>query len=101
MNNIIVPKKGGAWALKLTSWLRTEEKTFGLRSQFQLIPDAEALLDPKRCLRELIRRSYRKDYLSAIHNELIAKHIDVCQLERSDSFAPHPIFVNEIRQSLR
>lgn len=96
---VLIPRQEiEAWLLFDANAIAT---AFNERRRLRLPGNPEALLNPKRCLRELIWRSYRKDYLSTIHNELIAKHIDVLQLRRSGSFSRHPIFVNEIRQSLR
>jgi hypothetical protein len=96
---VLIPRR------KIEAWLLFDAHAiataFNERRCLRLPGNPEALPDPKRSLRELIWRFYQKDYLSTIHNELIAKHIDVLQLRRSESFSPHPIFASEIRQSLR
>jgi hypothetical protein len=61
----------------------------------------ESLLDPKKHLRDLVWRRYRKDYLNTVHNAVIAKHIDVSLLRPSSSFAPHVIFTRTVRTMLR
>lgn len=61
----------------------------------------ESLADPKRHLRDLIWKNYRKHYLNTVHNSLIAKHIDVSLLRRSGSFTPHLGFVGTVRHMLR
>lgn len=60
----------------------------------------ETLLDPKRHLRDLIWRKYRKEYLNTVHNPKIAKRIDLALLRRSGSFAPHVDFARNVRGML-
>jgi hypothetical protein len=96
---VLIPRR------EIEAWLLFDKKAiataFNNRRCLRLPGDPESLDDPKRFLRELIRRFYGKDYLSSIHNGLIAKHIDIQHLRRSHSFAPHPIFVSQIRRDLR
>jgi hypothetical protein len=60
----------------------------------------ESLPDPKRHLRDLVWKRYRKHYLNTVHHQLIAKHIDVSLLRRSASFTPHFAFVATVRKML-
>lgn len=60
----------------------------------------ESLLDPKKHLRDLIRKKYRKDYLNTVHNPLIAKYIDLSLLRRSTSFTPHIAFTDAVKKML-
>ena len=60
----------------------------------------ESLVDPKKHLRDLIRKLYRKDYLNTVHNPAIAKHIDISALRHSPSFVPHFDFTRKIKNSL-
>jgi len=61
----------------------------------------EALLDPKKYLRDLIWKMYRRDYLNTEHNARIAGRVNVSLLRRSNSFAPHPVFTAAVRKMLR
>lgn len=61
----------------------------------------ESLLDPKKHLRDLIWKKYRKAYLNTVHNARIAKRIDVSRLTRAASFARHPVFTAAVRKMLR
>jgi hypothetical protein len=62
--------------------------------------DPESVLDPKKYLRDLIKKIYAKQYLNTVHNPLIAKRINVNLLRRATSFAPHPVFAAAVRQVL-
>lgn len=62
--------------------------------------DPESIPDPKKHLRDLIWKNYRKPYLNTVHNALIAKRIDVSILMKASSFAPHPIFAERVRAML-
>jgi uncharacterized protein DUF4276 len=61
----------------------------------------ESLQDPKKSLRDLIWRRYKKEYLYTVHNSRIAEHIDTSLLRTSGSFAPHFRFTATIRERLR
>jgi hypothetical protein len=58
----------------------------------------ESLNDPKKHLRDLVWKKYRKEYLNTIHNTIIAKHIKVALLVRCLSFAPHIVFIDEVKR---
>ncbi len=96
---ILLPKR------EIEAWLLYDAKAiahaFNETVNPRLIGDPEGLLDPKDYLDNLISRQYGKKYLSTVHNERIAHHIDVRLLARSRSFSPHPPFVGQIRTSLR
>jgi hypothetical protein len=60
----------------------------------------ESINDPKKYLRELIWKKYRKEYLNTIHNALIAKQINVTCLRKCSSFFPHTVFVETVKRML-
>lgn len=62
--------------------------------------DPESLGDPKKHLNDLIKKTYRKTYLSTVHNALIAKRINPTSLTRAASFARHPVFAAAVRVEL-
>jgi len=96
---VLIPKR------EIEAWLLYDATAiaaaFNETRRPRLPGDPESLVDPKKHLYELIWRKYKKYYLNTVHNELIAKHIDISLLRRSSSFAPHPNFVNTIRSRLR
>ena len=96
---VLIPKR------EIEAWLLYDAHAIAAafhESRLVRLPgDPESLPDPKKHLRDLVRRHYRKDYLNTIHNSLIAKHIDVSRLGRSNSFAPHPIFTASVKALLR
>lgn len=59
----------------------------------------ETLPNPKKHLRDLIWRKYRKRYLNTVHNAQIAKRIDVSRLKKSRSFAPHFTFTRGLKRA--
>jgi len=61
----------------------------------------ESLQDPKRFLRDLIWRRYKKEYLYTVHNSRIAEHVDTALLRESGSFAPHFGFTAAVKERLR
>jgi len=96
---VLIPKRAiEAWLLYDDAAIAT---VFSEIRPPRLPGDPEAISDPKKHLRDLIWRKYRKEYLHTVHNARIAKHIDVSLLERSMSFAPHPLFAAKVRRMLR
>jgi hypothetical protein len=63
--------------------------------------DPEALLDPKKYLRDLVWKKYRKDYLHTVHNDTIARFVDVSLLRRAGSFLPHVAFATEAKKKIK
>ena len=100
-----MPKWCSYLSEKLKAWLLYDgaaiATAFNESKKPRLPGDPELLLDPKKYLRDLIWSRYRKDYLNTVHNEFIAKEVDVSVLRRSRSFAPHTPFVDQIRKKLQ
>jgi hypothetical protein len=97
-NVVLLPKR------EVEAWLLYDGTAIAALNEHaapRLPGNPEILLDPKKHLRDLIWRKYRKDYLNTVHNALIAKHINISLLRRSGSFAPHPVFAASVRKSLR
>ncbi|MGC1934689.1 MAG: hypothetical protein WA681_06680, partial [Candidatus Acidiferrales bacterium] len=61
----------------------------------------ELLADPKKSLREIIWKRYRKQYLNTVHNSQIAKHIQISRLRRAGSFLPHLTFTAKVRAAIQ
>jgi hypothetical protein len=61
----------------------------------------ESLQDPKKSLRDLIWRRYKKEYLYTVHNSRIAEHVNTTLLRESGSFAPHFDFTAIVKERLR
>jgi len=61
----------------------------------------ESIQDPKKTLRDLVQRRYKREYLYTVHNSRIAEHIDTALLRESRSFAPHFDFTATVREQLR
>jgi hypothetical protein len=100
INLILIPKKEiEAWLLYDADAIAT---VFGRNHQLPRLPgDPELLQDPKSYLQGLVRKKYRKSYLTTLHNPAIAKHIRTERLRRSPSFRPHFAFVAQVRATLR
>lgn len=95
---VLIPRR------EIEAWLLYDGKAiaaaFNEREEVKLPANPESLLDPKKHLRDLIWRKYRKEYLNTIHNARIAEHIDVSLLGRSASFTPHFAFTTAVRRGL-
>lgn len=96
---ILIPKH------EIEAWLLYDPKAiaeaFNEREEATLPGDPETLVDPKRFLADLIWKQYRKRYMNTLHNAQIAKHIRVGLLSGSSSFAPHVLFMGEMKGKLR
>jgi hypothetical protein len=110
LTNAITPARAKATVVliprrEIEAWLlydgRAIAGAFRENEQPRLPGDPESLVDPKKYLRELVWKKYRKDYLNTVHNTLIASRIDVGLLRRSKSFAPHWAFSATVRKMLR
>jgi Domain of unknown function (DUF4276) len=95
---VLIPKQ------EIETWLLYDNRAiaaaFHKKQRLPLPGNPESLADPKRHLRDLVWRRYRKDYLNMVHNKVIAKHIDVAVLRQSRSFAPHVEFARTVRGAL-
>ena len=96
---VLIPRR------EIEAWLLYDSAAiaaaFNENQRAKLPGNPESLLDPKKYLRDLVWKMYRKEYLNTVHNARIAKRIDATLLERSASFAPHPIFIATVRKMLR
>lgn len=96
---VLIPKK------EIEAWLLYDAcaiaRAFRQERKPQLPGNPESLRDPKKYLRDIVWRLYRKTFLHTVHNGQIAKHIDVLRLRRSPSFTPHFAFADSVRNTLR
>jgi hypothetical protein len=92
---VLIPKR------EIEAWLLYDgaaiASAFNERTAARMPGDPESLVDPKKFLRDLIWRTYHKQYLNTVHNVLIANRIDLRCLRSSTSFAPHPPFVATVK----
>jgi hypothetical protein len=98
-NVVLIPKR------EIEAWLLYDRAAiaavFRKTARPSLPGNPESLADPKKYLRDLVWRKYRKTYLATVHNALIAKEIDVSLLRRSSSFSPHFTFAAKVKLMLR
>jgi len=95
---VLIPKREiEAWLLYDASAIAA---AFRERKPPRVPGNPEALVDPKKHLRDLVRKKYDREYLSTIHNQLIAKHINLALLKKSGSFMPHVNFTNSVKEML-
>ena len=96
---VLIPKR------EIEAWLLYDAGAIAeafCENQLPRLPgNPESLPDPKKHLRDLVWKKYRKDYLNTVHNALIAHHIDASLLSRSRSFAPHFVFAATVKRMLR
>lgn len=92
---VLIPKH------EIEAWLLYDRnaiaRAFHEQHSPQLPGDPESIRDPKKFLTGLIWQKYRKEYLNTVHNELIARHIEVRLLGQCSSFAPHLQFIANLR----
>jgi hypothetical protein len=95
---ILIPKR------EIEAWLLYDgqaiAKTFKGQKMPKLPGNPESLADPKKYLRDLVRKSYGKEYLNTIHNAQIASRIKPQSLKTSPSFSPHFAFTSTVRGML-
>jgi Domain of unknown function (DUF4276) len=96
---VLIPKR------EIEAWLLYDAAAIAAAFRQAQIPrlpgNPEALPDPKKYLRALIRKKYRKEYLNTVHNGAIAKHVDPASLRRCGSFAPQFAFTRDVTTTIR
>ena len=96
---VLIPKR------EIEAWLLYDEKAIASAFREQKAPvlpgNPESLQDPKKYLRDLVWKSYRKSYLNTLHNPIIAKHISVGLLKRCNSFSPHFDFILKVKDMIK
>jgi hypothetical protein len=96
---VLIPKR------EIEAWLLYDAlaiaQVFNENQLAKLPGQPETLTDPKKHLRDLIWKKYRKQYLNTIHNALIASRINVELLAKCASFAPHIIFAEQVKRMLK
>jgi hypothetical protein len=95
---VLIPKR------EIEAWLLYDARAIATAflepNHLPLPGNPESLSDPKKHLRDLIWRRYRKDYLNTVHNPKIAKRINPTLLAQSRSFAPHIAFIRTVKGML-
>ena len=90
---------------EIEAWLLFDPKaiasTFREGKKPVLPGDPESLQDPKKKLGEIVWKTYRKQYLNTVHNEIIAKNLDPQFLKKARSFELYPPFVGALKRELR
>lgn len=96
---VLIPRK------EIEAWLLYDPeaiaRVFGQHIVPKLPGNPESLNDPKRYLRDLIWKNYKKDYINTLHNVTIARGIRPAKLRSCGSFQAHPEFVRRIRNKFR
>jgi hypothetical protein len=84
---VIIPIRAiEAWLLADIKAIQT---TFGYKKgKIKAINDTERIQDPKNTLTKLINEKMKKPYLNTVHNQKIAKNIDINNLLKCSSFIP-------------
>lgn len=92
---VLIPKR------EIEAWLLYDGQAiahvFNSPEAPQLPGNPESVSDPKRFLRDLVWKKYRKNYLNTVHNGPIARHIQIARLQQSLSFSPHLTFTQKVR----
>jgi hypothetical protein len=92
---VLIPRR------EIEAWLLYDAAAiaaaFGETLRPPLPGNPESIPNPKKHLRDLVRRRYQKAYLTTIHNLAVARHINVSLLRQSRSFFPHFGFATGVR----
>jgi hypothetical protein len=95
---VLIPKR------EIEAWLLYDSHAIASAFREKRVPkipgQPESLDDPKKCLRDLVHKTYGKVYLHTVHNARIAKYIDTSLLTRAQSFAPHFAFTTAVKNML-
>jgi len=90
---------------ELEAWLLFDSmaiaRAFRSNKRPRLPGSPESLADPKHALEQIVWKAFRQHYVSTIHNERIARQLDVKYLNGARSFRAYPPFVERIRATLR
>lgn len=93
---VLIPKR------EIEAWLLYDGKAiasaFRQKKSPKLPGNPENLADPKKHLRDLVWKTYRRDYLNTVHNAVIAKQVDPAKICPCASFAPHLPFVKALKK---
>ena len=96
---VLIPKH------EIESWLMYDPEAiataFKQTKLIKLPANPEGIKDAKEHLGKLIWKHYHKIYLHTAHNEQIAKRVRIASLSKAKSFAPHPLFVAQIKADLK
>jgi hypothetical protein len=96
---VLIPKR------EIEAWLLYDgqaiARAFNAAQNPQLPGNPESILDPKKYLRDLVRKKYRKEYLNTVHNAPIARRIDIALLNKSTSFLPQVAFAKIVKGVIR
>lgn len=79
---------------EIEAWLLTDanalKSVFNMSRLPKLPGDPESLPDPKRTLRDIVRKMTNKQYANTIHNKKIAESIAISKMKKCHSFRPFP-----------
>ena len=96
---VLIPKREiEAWLLYDGGAIAT---TFNGADPPRLPGNPESIADPKKHLRDIVRKKYQKQYLNTVHNAPIARRINTALLRKSASFLPHYAFTQTVRGMIR
>jgi hypothetical protein len=89
---VVIPKR------EVEAWLLYDSQAIAAifagkeRRAIHLPGNPQDLTDPKKHLGNLVWKLYKKRYINTVHNERIAKEMDLSRLTRCYSFAPYREF---------
>jgi hypothetical protein len=96
---VLIPKR------EIEAWLLYDGQAIATAFNAAQLPhlpgNPESIADPKKHLRDLVWKKYRKEYVNTIHNAQIAHRINTALLRESASFSPHIAFTKAVRGLIR